>query len=259
LCVGGLDPSGGAGLPADARAVEAAGAHPCLVTTAVIAQNTCGVQRFEAVSAQLLQAQLENLLNDISPHAVKIGMLPSVEAVKIAAQAVDALGVPVIVDTVFAPSTGPAFSDDDTIEAIRDILLPLCELATPNTNEASRLCGFPITCATDAERAARVICERLGARAVLIKGGHATYEQAANDLLFDGASFARYSTPRINGYEVRGTGCMLASAITGRRAQAIALHTAINESKNWLHQKIRTAEALGHGRRVATANSVVLK
>jgi hydroxymethylpyrimidine/phosphomethylpyrimidine kinase len=144
LTIGGLDPSGGAGLPADARAIRAFGAHPCAVTTAVIAQNTQGVALVEAVSRNMLRTQLLNLLDDITPGAIKIGMLPNQELVQIVVEILQDLRIPIVLDPVFAPSSGAAFSDDCAVRLIASQLLPLCALVTPNILEAVRLTAQPI-------------------------------------------------------------------------------------------------------------------
>lgn len=252
LAIGGLDPSGGAGLPADARAAAAFGVHLCGVTTAVIAQNTRGVEAIEPVSETMLRAQFANLLEDIKPQSVKIGMLPSVEAVQIVAEALQSLPpIPIVLDTVFAPSSGPTFSGDNTIAAIVELIFPLCELVTPNRGETERLCAIDATAAESAERAAKLIGS-LGPRHVLIKGGHApddAFEVA--DWLWDGELLMELCAPRVRGYEVRGTGCMLATAMAAQVGQGVEIHTATANAKEWLTEQIWRAEAIGSGRRVA--------
>jgi hydroxymethylpyrimidine kinase/phosphomethylpyrimidine kinase len=256
LAIGGLDPSGGAGLPADARAVAAFGAHACCIATAVIAQNTQGVARFEAVSPQMLAAQLDNLLQDVMPRAIKIGMLPDAESVQVVAGRVLALpDVPVVFDTVFAPSSGPQFSNRETIRFIAQKLLPLCTLVTPNIGEAQVLCDIAATSITienkaDMIEAARCIQSSYGASRVLVKGGH-LQDAEALDVLLDGENVIEFSTSRLGGVEVRGTGCLLASAIAAQLAHGVAIEDAIRAAKSWLTGKIATAQPIGKGRRVA--------
>lgn len=263
LAIGGLDPSGGAGLPADARAMAAFGVHCCGVATAVIAQNTCGVNAVEPVSPAMLGAQLDSLLQDITPRAVKIGMIPSVEAAAVIIARLNALReVPIILDTVFAPSSGAQFATAATIRHIANYLLPLVECVTPNIPEATQLYGQPITDRDSWLAAAAFIHWRYGARNVLIKGGHwpqpvAGPESAASpeavDILFDGERTIEFSAPYISGYEVRGTGCLLASAIAAQRAHGVdetALPAAVQAAKSWLTEQIRDAKTIGRGRRV---------
>ena len=253
--IGGLDPSGGAGLPADARACAAFGVHACAIATAVIAQNTRGVARVEVVSPQMLRAQFENLREDIAPHAVKIGMLPNVESVEIVAAQLQLLNrvleVPTVLDPVFAPSSGDDFSDDETVKYIAHKLFPLCELITPNILEASRLCGFAIEDVDDMKRAAREIIARFGAQRVLVKGGHLPQNAEVVDVWGDADLIVELRAPRIEGREVRGTGCLLASAIAAQLAQKVEAETAARHAKIWLSSRIKNAQVLGKGRRVA--------
>jgi hydroxymethylpyrimidine/phosphomethylpyrimidine kinase len=266
LAIAGLDPSGGAGLPADARAIAAFGAHACGIATAVIAQNTKGVSRFEAVTPDMLRAQLDNLLEDVTPSAVKIGMLPTVESVTVVVERLRRLKhVPIIVDPVFAPSSGPAFSVASTISALLDQLLPLAEMVTPNIPEAEKILGITIPDLQAMREAAMAIGERYGSRFVLLKGGHLTEEAAGEsgdendeesvvDVLFDSSSHTL--TPlrmaRIGGYEVRGTGRMLASAIAAQRARGVAVPDATWRAKAWLATQMSHAVVIGGGRRVAS-------
>lgn len=257
LTIGGLDPSGGAGLPADARACMAFGAHALGITTAVIAQNTRGVQTWRAVSDAMLAAQLDNLLSDIAPRAIKIGMQPTVGHVEIIVSKIDALrdklmhDVPLVLDTVFAPSHGRRFVSGPAIAAIQKYVVPRCDLVTPNISEAEQLCGRELSDWNAVRDAAREIHDRFGARHVLLKGGHWNDPQESIDLFFDGHELIELRAPRVLGYEVRGTGCLLASAIAAQRAQNVAPLEAAQNAKAWLLEKIKTAHAIGGGRRVA--------
>ena len=252
ICViGGLDPSGGAGLPADSRAIRAFGAHACAIATAVVAQNTRGVSRVEAVSSAMLRAQLENLAEDIAPHAIKIGMLPNTQSVKIVSAQIRVLDVPTVLDPVFAPSSGSDFSDDETIESIVRELFPLCDLVTPNTVEASRLCGFEIENLDDMKRAGQEIIARFGAQRVLVKGGHLPQSEEVVDVLCDAHSIIELRAMRIEDTEVRGTGCLLASAIAAQLAQNVEMESAVHHAKTWLSSQIQSAQTIGKGRRVA--------
>lgn len=261
LTIGGLDPSGGAGLTADARAVAAFGAHALPVITAVVAQNTCGVRSWEAVTPTMLAAQLDVLLEDVHPDAVKIGMLPGVAEAEVVASQLRELrkatpALPIIIDPVFAPSNGPAFSDEATIAAIAGHLLPLCEVVTPNVPEAARLSGLPpARDAREMQDTCRALHARFGSRCVLLKGGHlaaSEREGQAIDLLFDGVTFHELRAPWVQGYETRGTGCLLASALAAQRAQGVGVLEAASHAKEWLQRALVGAKAIGKGRRVAT-------
>ena len=248
LCIGGTDPSGGAGLSADARAVMAQGAIPCGVVSAVVVQNTRGVAHIEAVSPDLFYLQLENLLEDIRPDAVKIGLLPSLQHVETVAHFCDSLLVPLIVDTVFSPTRGAAFCDEETIDAFKKLLLPRAELVTPNRAEAEILCGFTIETENDVRHAAHHIRDNLRTSAVLIKGGHFAGDDATDFLLTtNGETLLR--SPRLD-VEVRGTGCQLASAIAAGLAQNRSLEDATARAKIWLYGAMMNSVAIGEGRRV---------
>ncbi len=264
LTIGGTDPSGGAGLAADARACAAFGTHALPIVTAVVAQNTRGVQTFEAVSPALLAAQLDHLLDDITPRAVKTGLIPNVQSIEIIAARLKNLKVPIIVDPVFAPSSGGVFSDDETIVALCELLLPLCELVTPNWTEAISLNFGEFTpdipvkdWQSDAEALAvklqNVLFLPNHSPYVLIKGGDAQADDAEScDVLCGPQDIQWFRSPRIQGLEVRGTGCMLASAIAAQRAQNVPMHKAVENAKHWITQQIEYAALIGKGRRVAT-------
>ena len=265
LTIGGLDPSGGAGLPADARAIAAFGAHCCGVATAVIAQNTRGVARVEPVSADMLAAQLDNLLEDIAPSAVKIGLLPCAAAVSVVAERLRELkGIPIIIDPVLAPSSGAGFVDADTMARLLQELTPLAELVTPNIPEATALCGARIADRMAMRGAVRLLKERCGSGAALLKGGHlpplsppgdaaddsAQLPYDSLDILWDGNRLWELRGLLYRGAEVRGTGCMLASAIAAQRARGVPLLEACRRAKVWLLDVMEGARAVGDGRLV---------
>lgn len=284
LTIGGLDPSGGAGLPADARAVAAWGGHACGVATAVIAQNTIGVARVTPVTAAMVDEQLKNLLADIVPRAVKIGMLPNAATVKVVARHIRPLcekqHVPLVLDTVFAPSSGAEFSDDQTVEAIAAMLLPMAEMVTPNIGEAARLLGWEIRDRDGMRKAAAEVQRRYGTSCVLLKGGHFPLTQAvmeqtpfpsidpatpddldsarpdpevvcdALDVFCDGERVVELKAPYIHNCEVRGTGCHLASALAVLLALGIEPLDASWRAKTWLRGRMLEAVAVGTGRRV---------
>lgn len=253
LCIGGLDPSGGAGISADARAAGAFGAHALCVATAIVAQNTCGVALVEPVSPAVLRTQIETLLQDIRPGAIKIGMIPNLAAVEILSQILRPLhaSIPIVIDTVFAPTTGLAFNDSLTIEAISAQLLPLAAVVTPNAIEAAQLGAPSWNDRESMERAALMILQRSGAKSVLLKGGHSADTEFSTDLFCDGTEFLELRAPRQHGFEVRGTGCLLASAIATRLATGKMPLEAASEAKTWLTREFQNARIIGGGRRIA--------
>lgn len=256
LCIGGLDPSGGAGLFADARACAAFGTLALPVATAIVPQNTRGVQSIEAVAPAVIAAQIKTLLEDIAPAAVKIGMIPDVATVEVVAALLQSLrgAVPIVIDTVFAPTSGPIFSNEATIEAIRSQLLGMATVVTPNALEARVLGAHKIGDFRTMKRAAHTVLKRTGAQSVLLKGGHIDNAHAL-DLWCDEAGFFKLRAPRENAYEVRGTGCLLASALAATLAQGIAPREAARLAKRWLTLQIRRARIVGGGQRIAAPES----
>lgn len=253
LCIGGLDPSGGAGITADARACAAFGAHALCVASAIVVQNTRGVHSIEPVAPRVLRSQVEILLEDFAPVAVKIGMLPGRESVETLVELLQnrLVHLPIVIDTVFAPSTGPTFNDNSDVAFIADHLLPLATLITPNALEARQLGAKEIGSGQAMEAAARAVLRRCGAKSVLLKGGHIADPNFSTDLFFDGREFLELSAPRNNGYEVRGTGCLLASAIAAQLGQNIPISQALRDAKTWMTQQYQSAERIGNGRRIA--------
>jgi hydroxymethylpyrimidine/phosphomethylpyrimidine kinase len=259
LCLGGLDPCGGAGLTADARALSAFGAHALPVITAVVAQNTRGVSRWEAVAGPMVAAQLETLLEDVRPDAVKIGLLPDAQAAGVTCRILRELlahspHLPIIWDTVLAPSSGPTFVYPHVVRFLSLNLPRLCDLVTPNISEAAQLTGHsPAATVAEMRETAQTFWKRHRPHHVLVKGGHLPGEDTPDsvDVLFDGEKFLELRAPRVEGYGVRGTGCLLASAIAAQRAQGVPIPDAVRAAKTWLSLQIQNAQAIGGGSRVA--------
>ena len=253
LCIGGLDPSGGAGISADARACAAFGAHCLPVATAIAVQNTRGVRLVEPISPATTTAQIETILDDISPGAIKIGLICGLETVEMLAELLRArcTGIPLVIDTVFAPSSGPIFNDSGEIAAICAQLLPLATVVTPNALEARQLGAGEIFDLVSMQNAARAVWNRTKSRNVLLKGGHVENADFSIDLWFDGAEWVELRARRENAFEVRGTGCLLASALAAQLAGGIEAKLAAQNAKIWLTQKYLAARAIGGGRRIA--------
>jgi hydroxymethylpyrimidine/phosphomethylpyrimidine kinase len=229
LVVAGLDPTGGAGLAADAEALAWAGARPWLVAAALTAQGPRGARGAFPVAPEILAAQLGALEGAERPRAVKTGMVGTAANAALVAARVPAR-VPLVVDPVLAASSGLPLLDGPP----RAALLPLLEraaLATPNWPELAALAGRAIGSDEEAIRAAR----ELPARAVLVKGGHR--EGAPTDLLVQGRRVNRFTGRRRAG-TARGTGCRLASAIAGLLARGVALDEAVRRAKRFVERYI---------------------
>ncbi len=246
--IAGTDPSGGAGIQADLKAFHSLGVYGGSAITAVIAQNTLGVRRVEPVAPDLLAAQLEALVEDLPPRAIKIGMLGTASNVAVVARVVDAAGVPVICDPVLAASAGGALLDETGVEALLAKLLPRVTLVTPNLPEASRLCDFEVNDAATMRRAAERLLET-GVGGVLIKGGHASDGIFCRDLLAlrDGRR-QWLAGPRLQVNHGHGAGCTLSAAIAAFLAHGQPLPSAVVLAKAYVTQGLRHGGGIGRGR-----------
>jgi hydroxymethylpyrimidine/phosphomethylpyrimidine kinase len=245
LTIAGSDPGGGAGIQADLKTFAALKVYGMAVVAALTAQNTTGVQRIMKVPADFVAAQLDAVLSDIPPHALKTGMLGSAAAVERVADRVRRYGVQrVVIDPVLVSSSGTLLLERAGIEALKRHLLPLAELITPNLAEAAELSGMDVRTLSDMERAARRICE-MGARNVLVKGGH--LEGDAIDLFFNGTEIVHLRSERIATTNLHGTGCVLSAAITGGLALGYTLADSIARSKEFVTAAIRGNLAIGKG------------
>lgn len=246
LTVAGSDSGGGAGIQADLKTITLLGSYGASVITALTAQNTRGVSAIHSVPVSMVEDQLEAVLCDIPVDVVKTGMLHSAETVEVVAQKLKEYGRRItVVDPVMIAKGGAPLMDRDAMTALRDQLLPLTYLLTPNVPEAERLTGVTIAGEEGMEEAARRL-HAMGVHNVLIKGGHLPDGEAV-DLLFDGSAFVRFPVPRLLTKNTHGTGCSLASAVAAFLAQGIPLPAAVARSKEFITSAIRLARPLGRG------------
>jgi hydroxymethylpyrimidine/phosphomethylpyrimidine kinase len=246
LTIAGSDSCAGAGIQADLKTFAAHGVYGVSAITAVTAQNTVGVTAFEALSADLVAAQIEAVVGDIGVHAAKTGMLPTAAIVEAVAAAVEDLQIPwLVVDPVMVAKSGDRLVDDEAMAVMKSELLRRAFLVTPNVPEAEALSG--ITIATDHDRrdAARRIAA-LGATAVIVKGGHFPSADIV-DLLYDGQRFVEFRAERVAGRSTHGTGCTFAAALAAQLALGTPLHEAVARTQAYIAQAIRAAPELGRG------------
>jgi len=254
LTIAGLDPSGGAGVIADVRTFDAFGCFPSAAITSVTFQNTTGVFGAEHQTADSVRRQIDAVLDDYEVAAVKTGMLPTREMIEAVADvARDRAFANFVVDPVVRSTSGYDLIDDAALRSLIKQLFPLADLITPNVPEAERISGVAIRSFDDIRDAADVMRE-MGARNVLIKGGHAltvkggdTRPASATDYLFSGSAVREFSAEYVDTTATHGTGCTLASAIAANLALGRSLEDAISASKDFVTQAIRTAPMLGHG------------
>jgi hydroxymethylpyrimidine/phosphomethylpyrimidine kinase len=244
LTIAGSDPSGGAGIQADLKTFHQFGVYGEAVITLLTVQNTVRVSRVEVMAPLLVLEQLAAVIEDIPPGAAKTGALGSAEMVEAVARAAADFSFPLVVDPVMVSKHGMSLLPEAAVAAIRDLLLPRAFLITPNVPEAEALSGVAIRNLEEMRRAACRLRE-LGARAVLIKGGH--LEGDAIDLLFDGAGWHEFPAPRVATPHTHGTGCTYSAAITAGLALGLALPVAVGRAKRFIHEAIRTNPGLGQG------------
>lgn len=246
LTIAGSDSGGGAGIQADLKTFAAHGVYGTSVITAVTAQNTLGVTAFEALSSDLVTAQIEAVMSDIGTHAAKTGMLANAAIVEAVAAAVEDLEIPwLVVDPVMIAKSGDHLLDDEALGAMKSELLRRAFLVTPNVPEAEALSGLAIRTEEDRREAARRIVA-LGASAVIVKGGHVPGDDII-DLLYDGHRFVEFRTERVAGGSTHGTGCTFAAAITAHLALSRGLEETIPLAQQYVAAAIRHAPGLGRG------------
>lgn len=234
LCLSGLDPTGGAGLQADIEAVGACGGHALGIVTVLTVQDTHNVRRVDAVADALLAAQLDTLLADCAPQAVKVGLLGNADQIGVIASRVRALRVPLVIDPVLRAGGGMELSNAALVDALLRELLPLCTVLTPNAAEARRLGG------------ATALLEA-GCAHVLVTGGDEDTDAVYNDWHQPGQPPRRWTWPRIP-LRFHGAGCTLAASIAARLAAGDAPAEAMEHAQAYTHRCLQSARPVGSGR-----------
>ncbi len=244
LTIAGSDSSGGAGIQADIKTLTAHGVYAMSAITALTAQNTQGVRDVLEVPPAFLKAQLDAVLTDIPPDAIKVGMVASQALIETIADVVSSVARPLVVDPVMIATSGARLLADDAVSALQTRLLPCATLATPNIPEAEVLWGESIRTPADMERAAAAISKAYGC-AVLVKGGHSLAD--ANDYLYSPTHARWFYGTRIDNPNTHGTGCTLSSAIAANLALGHPLNEAVTRAKDYLSRALAANLNLGHG------------
>jgi hydroxymethylpyrimidine/phosphomethylpyrimidine kinase len=247
LTIAGSDSGGGAGVQADLRVFAVLGVHGSSAVTALTAQNTLGVRGVLETPPDFVRAQIDAVMEDIGADAVKTGMLSSSAIVETVADAIKRHRIRnLVVDPVMVAKGGGRLLRDDAVQALREKLLPLAKIATPNTEEALVLTGMSrISNRDELEEAARRI-HALGPAAVLLKGGHLGGE-TSDDLWFDGKNFETLPGIRHDNRHTHGTGCTLSAAIAAWLARGAEPFEACQKAKDYVAEAIRSARPLGRG------------
>ncbi|KPJ67836.1 MAG: hypothetical protein AMJ43_02455 [Coxiella sp. DG_40] len=252
LTIAGSDCSGGAGIQADLKTFSALGCYGMSVITALTAQNTSNVDAIHAVPAEFVGRQIDAIFSDIKVAAIKIGMLHDVNVIEIVADKIKTFpyNVPIVLDPVMVAKSGSILLKNTAIEFLREKLIPLVTIITPNLPEAQLLSNREIESRHDMEQVAKVLCQK-ALHAVLIKGGHLHHSDKCADCLYVKATdrIYWYEAERIKTKNIHGTGCTLSSAITSYLALGHSLRDAVAKAKTYLSGAILAGSkfTLGHG------------
>jgi len=245
LTIAGSDSSGGAGIQADLKTFSALGVYGMSVLTAVTAQNTQEVRDVEELSPKIISGQIDAIFQDVDVDSVKIGMLFNEQVIRVVVERLNVYRpYPIILDPVMVSKSGYDLLQPAAKNALITELLPMSALITPNLRETEALLGYSVTTLDEMESAAKALVH-LGAKAVLIKGGH--LEGEAVDVLFDGTELQHFSRERIGTKNTHGTGCTLSSAIAAFMARGDALAGAVEKAKHYIHGAISEGLSVGQG------------
>lgn len=251
LTIAGSDSGGGAGIQADLKTFSALGCYGMSVITALTAQNTLGVTGIHSIPPDFVKAQLDAVLQDISPKAIKIGMINNAELVAVIAEALQQYpDIPVVLDPVMVATSGHRLIAKDTVKHLVNQLFPLAALITPNLDEAALLANMPIKTVSDMETAGHIIMEQ-GCNALLLKGGHLKQEQLTSLLFTEDGKVERFTSAKIETKNMHGSGCTLSSAIAAYIARGGSLQNAVALAQDYVHHAIYNGKDVttgkGHG------------
>lgn len=252
VTIAGSDSGGGAGIQADLKTFSANGVYGASVLTALTAQNTLGVTAIHDVPPDFVRAQMDAVFSDLSVNATKIGMLSRIDVIETVARGLRAHATgPVVLDPVMVAASGDPLLADSAVEGLIATLVPLADVITPNLHEAARMLETEVAAGEGQMQAQAERLLRLGAKSVLLKGGHGAGDESA-DLFLDAAGNAFwFREKRIATRNTHGTGCTLSSAIAAGLARGLELQGAIGAAKTYVHAAIAAADQLqigaGHG------------
>jgi hydroxymethylpyrimidine/phosphomethylpyrimidine kinase len=247
LTIAGSDCSGGAGIQADLKTFCAFGVYGASVVTALTAQNTVGVHEVQRVEPPFVSRQLIAVLDDLDVAAIKTGMLADAGIIEAVVDVLESrLPLRLVVDPVMVASSGDRLLAADAVQVLRARLMPLATLVTPNLAEAEALTGRSVRTLAEMHDVATALLD-LGARAVLVKGGHLVGAPNAVDVLHDGDGIHEYAAPRLSSSSTHGTGCTLSAAITAELARGSDVRGAVAAAKRFVTRAIETAAPVGRG------------
>ncbi len=248
LTIAGSDTSSGAGIQADLKTFSALGVYGTSVITSITAQNTKAVIKIDKVEPSTVRAQIKAVLDDIKVDAIKVGMVYNKEIIGAVASALKGVKVPIILDPIFKASTGAVLLREDAYSSFVKKLVPLANVITPNAIEAERLASMKIKNIEDAKTAALKIA-KLGAKSVVIKGGHMQYKYAI-DILYHDKNFVEFKGERIADRHFHGAGCMFSAALAAEIAKGKSVIAATKAANIFVKSAVMNAQKIGRGLRV---------
>ena len=249
LTIAGSDSGGGAGIQADLKTFSALGVFGASALTAITAQNTVGVTAVHEIPTEVISAQIDAVITDIGADAIKTGMLSSSAIIECVAGSLQRhAGSPgvrnLVVDPVMVAKSGDSLLQQEAVTTLKERLLPLAAVVTPNIPEAEALTGISVDTPEDMRRAAGLFLE-MGAKSVVVKGGH--LDGPATDLYYDGTEFREFTSPRIDTVNTHGTGCTFASAVAAGLAKGLDGPEAVAAAKEYVTEAIRHSFPIGQG------------
>jgi hydroxymethylpyrimidine kinase / phosphomethylpyrimidine kinase / thiamine-phosphate diphosphorylase len=250
LSIAGSDSGAGAGIQADLKVFSALGVYGCTAITAITAQNTKQVTQIFEVSPLMVEQQIRSIVTDMSPNAIKIGMVYTSAIIEVIYRSLRESKVPIVLDPIFAAGTGSKLLRGEAYKSFVSKLIPVCTLITPNRMEAAKLARTAIRTENDAIQAARTI-RNMGAGNVIIKGAHFESTSVTDLLLDNKYNFIKFTNPRLKIREIHGSGCNFSSAVTAYLAQGKTLKEACGMANQYVHRTIKNAVTIGHGLPVA--------
>ena len=248
LTIAGSDSGGGAGIQADLKTFSALGAYGASVITAVTAQNTLAVSAVHDLPCDIVQAQLISVLDDLDVTAIKIGMLCSAEIIQVICEILAGTQIPVVLDPVMVAKSGASLLQTNAIESLKTSLLPLATVLTPNLPEAAMLLQTNAAANESEMQRQGEALAGMGAKAVVMKGGHAGGDDCVDLLITPDAAVSRFCARRVATNNTHGTGCTLSAAITAYLASGKSLLESVSLAHDFLQQAILGADQLQIGR-----------
>lgn len=246
LSIAGSDSSGGAGIQADLKTITCLGEYGMTAITALTAQNTMGVESVEAVSVQMVKSQIDEVFGDIRPDAVKLGMIATPDIMEaVCEKLIQYQAEHIVVDPVMVATSGSSLMESSTVRTLKEKLIPLADIITPNISEAEVLSGISVEGKEDMVKAAEKIAECY-CGAILIKGGHLT--DTADDLLYQNGEIIWLYGKRLDNENTHGTGCTLSSAIATFLAKGYSMEESVRQAKDYVTGAIAAGLNLGRGR-----------